>query len=61
MKKQITVALLALVLVLSLVCVIACDPKPVTYKLTYESGLGGGYDSRNRTVCRGRASNLESG
>lgn len=41
MKKQITVALLALVLVLSLVCVIACDPKPVTYKLTYESGLGG--------------------
>ena len=43
MKKQITVALLALVLVLSLVCVIACKPEqPATYKLTYESGLGGG-------------------
>lgn len=44
MKKQLLVVLLALVLTLTVVVGIACEPQtePTKYTVTYESGLGGG-------------------
>ena len=48
MKKQLLVVLLALVLTLTVVVGIACEPQtePTKYTVTYESGLGGGHCSR---------------